>query len=302
MKKVVFYFEAEWAFGSIHYELFKYLFAHGYNCHLLSWDRRCTREEILELDSHIDFWVTCTQGFKHLAYDLNAIKPERAVIIAHSIIDLNFHLNNYGHVDFDRFLNYGVVSDHILQYSNKVGIQRTPLICPLGINYHTYYSTPSEELQTIGYAGSMKGDHFGLGVDIKRGYLVEEVAKRTGLKFKVAQNYHKSFVTMAGFYKNVDCIIASSIEEGAGLPVLEAGAAGKLVLSTPVGHWNDRIADKGGITLPIPENEFIEKCCEILNFYKNNQSEYKNRCLQIQEHAKSYDWTNFIDSWIKVLK
>lgn len=300
MKKIVFFFESEWAFGSIHYELSKYLFSYGYNCHLLSWDRQCTREEILELDDHIDFWVTCTQGYKHLAYELNAIKPERVVIMIHSIVDLNSHLQQYGDQDFDRFLNYGAVSKYLQEYSAKIGINRIPLLCPVGINYHTFNSEPSNHLETIGYAGSMTGHHFGLGTDIKRGYLVQEVARRTGLKFKVAHTYHKSFITMGGFYKNVDCIIMSSTEEGAGLPVLEAGAAGKLVLGTPVGHWNARVADKGGITLPLLEVEFVEKCVEILNYYKNNPTEYKNRCLQIQEHAKSYDWSNYVDSWIEL--
>ena len=301
MKKVVFYFEAEWAFGSIHYELFKYLFSLGYNCHLLSWDRRCTREEILELDSHVDFWVTCTQGYRHLGYGLNAVRPERVVIIVHSIVDLNEFIQNHGYNDFDRFKNYGAVSDYLISYSEKVGVVRKPNLCPLGINYHTFYNQPSKQLSTIGYAGKLVGKHFGLGRDIKRGYLVEQVANKTGLQLKVAETYHKSFVTMSGFYKNVDCVIMSSTEEGAGLPVLEAGAAGKLVLGTPVGHWNDRIADKGGITLPLPEEEFVNKCVEILNYYKNNPTEYVNRCLQIQEHAKSYDWSNYIDYWLKVL-
>lgn len=302
MKKVVFFFESEWAFGSIHYELFKHLFAQGYNCHLLSWDRQCTKEEILELDGHIDFWVSCTQGYRHLAYGLGVVKPERVVIIAHSIMDINEFVHQFGYDDFYRFLNYGAVSEYVRNHSINAGITRVPLVCPLGINYHTFYTEPSKELKTIGYAGSMNGMHFGLGRDIKRGYLVEEVARRTGLEFRIAQTYHRSFITMSGFYKNVDCIIMASTEEGAGLPVLEAGAAGKLVLGTPVGHWPVRIAGKGGITLPLPEEEFLNKCVETLTYYKNNPLEYRNRCLQIQEHAKSYDWSNYIEAWLEVLK
>jgi glycosyltransferase involved in cell wall biosynthesis len=278
------------------------LFSLGYNCHLLSWDRRCTREEILELDSHIDFWVTCTQGFKHLHYGLNAVQPERVVVILHSIIDVIEHVNQYGTSDFEKFLNYGATSQYLVDFSLKANIKRTPVLTPLGINYHTYYAEPSKQLQSIGYAGKMTGNHFGLGSDIKRGYLVQEVANRTGLQLKVAETYHKSFISMSGFYKNVDCVIMSSSEEGGGLPVLEAGAAGKLVLGTPVGHWLSRVADKGGITMPIREDEFVNKCVETLTYYKNNPNEYINRCLQIREHAKSYDWSNYIEYWLKVLQ
>jgi glycosyltransferase involved in cell wall biosynthesis len=136
----------------------------------------------------------------------------------------------------------------------------------------------------------------------KRGYLVREVAQRAGLEFKVAQYYHNSFVTMGGFYKNVDCIIMASTEEGAGLPVLEAGAAGKLVIGTPVGHWPQRVQDKGGIEVSIPEEQFVQECVEILTYYKNHPAEYRNRCAQIQEHAKTYDWSNYLQPWLDVLQ
>lgn len=312
MKKVVFFFEPDWAFGSVHYELFKYLWPEGYNCHLLAWNKPYTVEELQELDRHVDFWVTTPHGYRYLEYVYCAIPAERVVVIAHAPLDLEELAHHHGLKDFDRFRGYGVVSEYLKDYSIKMGITRQPIVCPVAINYHTYYNTPSLELRRVGYAGTFHEREEFSEADInsklaqpkfkKRGYLVRDVAVKAGLEFLVAQHYHNSFVTMGGFYKNVDCVIMASTEEGAGLPVLEAGAAGKLVIGTPVGHWPQRVGDKGGIVVPIPEKEFVEQCVEILMYYKNHPAEYRNRCLQIQEHAKTYDWSHYLQPWINVLQ
>ena len=140
------------------------------------------------------------------------------------------------------------------------------------------------------------------GIIIKRSFLVEESAKNANLNFIAAQHNITTHVTMPGFYKSIDCLIASSTAlEAGGLPVLEAGAAGRLVISTPVGHWDEKVGFKGGISVPIPEQEFIDKTTEVLIYYKNNQSEYNNRCEQIQEYSRRYDWSNVIEHWVKLI-
>ena len=301
----------EWAFGSIHYELSKYLFADGYNCALLPWNTSYTYEEFQELNNHNDLWVTNQHGYIHLSRTYN-IDPQKCVVIAHAKSDIDELIQHTGIEAYTEFRRYGVISNFLKEYSASIGIDRIPEICLLGINYHSFYNNPNFELKTIGYAGKYHDrddlsdhpeDNWLVQVkNLKRSYLVKECANRAGLNFVVAEQYHNSFVTMPGFYKNIDCVIIPSLYEGAGLPALEAGAAGKLVMGTPVGHWQEKIGIKGGIELPFPENEFIEKTVEILLYYKNNPTEYRNRCLQIQEHAKTYDWSVVIDSWINLLQ
>ena len=310
MKNITFFMEPDWAFGSIHYELSKYLWAEGYNCSLLPWNRSYTYEEFQELNNHNDLWVTNQHGYRFLKGSYN-IDPQKCIVITHAKIDIDELIQYNGVDEFSQFRKYGVVSNFLKEYSASVGISRIPELCPLGINYNTFYTTPNFKLTTVGYAGAFQErdglleypeDSWPVQLKhLKRSYLVKECAEKAGLNFSVAQTYHNSFVTMPGFYKSVDCIITPSLNEGAGLPVLEAGAAGKLVLGTPVGHWYEKIGVKGGIELPFPENEFIEKTVEILNYYKNNPTEYHNRCLQIQEHSKTYDWSNFIESWVNLL-
>ena len=106
---------------------------------------------------------------------------------------------------------------------------------------------------------------------------------------------------MQGFYPTVDAVIVASSEEGAGLPALEASAAGKLVISTPVGLWITKSGDSGH-TVPIEETEFMSETLKLIEYYKANPEAYREKCLSTQEHAKKYDWSNVIHHWIELLK
>jgi glycosyltransferase involved in cell wall biosynthesis len=311
MKRVVFYFEPNWAFGTVHYELFKYLWGYGFNCHLLPWNQSYTREEMLELNETTDLFVTTPHGWRFLGYNYKTVKPEQCVIISHAKLDMTELIHYHGFEDFDKFHRYACVSQWLVDLSKELGISRPAELTPVAINFNTFYSPPNDRLRVVGYTGSFhQKQEFGQDMIEsslaqpkyhKRGWLVKEAVDRAGLEFKVAQPYHHSFITMPGFYKRIDAIVAASTEEGAGLPVMEGGAAGKLVISTAVGHWNTRIGDSGGYAVPIEEQEFLEKTVEILSFYKNNPDQYRKRCLEIQEHAKSYDWKYVIDKWVDIL-
>ena len=297
MKKIVFYMEPTWAYGSIHYELCKYLWGYGFNCQLLPWNQSYTLPEMQELIDTTDLIVTTPHGWRLLGYNYKVFTPEQCVIISHSKLDMDELIHYHGRGDFDKFHKYGAVSNWLADVSLQLGITRPAFVTPLGINTHTYYSKPNDSLQTV---GCMNIGQVGVHQNIKRPWLLESAAQQAGLTLKAAAPYHHSFITMPGFYKSVDAILVASTEEGAGLPVLEAGAAGKLVISTPVGHWN-RVSDVGACAVPIPEFEFIEKTVELLSYYKANPEKYRQRCLEIQHHAQSYDWKYVIDKWVEIL-
>jgi len=311
MKRVVFYFEPNWAFGTVHYELFKYLWGYGFNCHLLPWNQSYTREEMLELNETTDLFVTTPHGWRFLGYDYKTVAPEQCVIISHAKLDMTELIHYHGFDDFNKFYKYGCVSQWLVDLSAELGITRPAELTPVAINYNTFYSPPNDRLRVVGYTGSfhqkqefsqdMVASQLAQPKYHKRGWLVKEAVDRAGLEFKVAQPYHHSFITMPGFYKRIDAVVAASTEEGAGLPVMEGGAAGKLVISTAVGHWNTRIGNAGGYAVPADEQEFLEKTVEILSYYKDNPEKYRQRCLEIQHHAQSYDWKYVIDKWVNIL-
>jgi len=310
-KRIVFYFEPNWAFGVVHYELCKYLWEYGFDCHLLPWNKSYTREEMWELNESTDLFVTTPHGWRFLGYDYQTVRPEQCVIISHAKLDMTELIHYHGKDDFDKFYKYGAVSNWLIDVGKELGITRESHLCPVAINTNAFYNEPSQYLQSVGYTGSFHQKDEFPAEDVasqlaqpkyhKRGWLVKKAVETAGLEFKVAQPYHNSYITMPGFYKRIDAVISASTEEGAGLPVLEGGAAGKLVIGTAVGHWNERVGEKGGNVVPIPEDEFLARTVEVLHYYKNNPVKYRERCAEIQAHAESYDWKYVIDRWVNIL-
>lgn len=292
--RVMFYTEPEWAFGAIHYELTKYLHTHGINATVLNWERSYTQQEITELANNVDLFVSSPYGVDILI-GRYGVAPEQCVAVAHAVWDLN-HLVKYDSGVLERLHGYSVVSDWLADQSGAMGITRTPTVTPVGINYDSFYTEPSTGLKTVGFAGATDNVHR----DIKRWWLAEQVAQDAGLEFKLAQGYHNSYATMPGYYKTVDALIVASTEEGAGLPALEASAAGKLVISTPVGTWKSQ-AGTSGHTVPVDESEFLKQTVELLNFYKLNPEAYAEKCISTQQHAKQYDWSKVIGYWVSLL-
>lgn len=300
MKNVVFFTEPEWAFGAIHYDLAKYLFQYGYNCQLLSWKKGYTVQEMIELDTVTDLYLTNPHGYRYLVHNFARVRPNKVVVVTHGKLDLDDLINHHGYDDFDRFRRFAGVSKWMSDVAKSKGVKREMEIAPLGINYQSFYSSPSLELRTVGYAGAYTANNVHHGV--KRVHLIEQAVHKAGLALKASQSYNNTFITMPGFYRSVDAVIIASSEESAGLPALEAGASGKLVITTPVGHYNSRITSLGADCVPIDENQFVEQTAALLIKYKEDRNLYTKRCLEIQSHAKTYDWHYVIDRWIDLLK
>lgn len=307
MKRIIFYCEPNWAFGSIHTELMKYLWAQGQDCKILPWNQSYTQAELREQDQCCDLWVTTPHGWRFLGYNYGTVAKNKCAVIAHARLDIAELIHHHGVDDWREFYSWGVVSSWLADVSQSLGVPRTPIILPLGVNCNSFRMPVSPELKTVGYAGHFNHEHDFSPQEIssslaqpkyhKRAWLIEQVCQELGLEFRVAQNYHNSYVTMPGFYQSVDAVVIASTEEGAGLPALEAGAAGRLVISTPVGHWHERVGARGGISVEIPREQFVSQTHTLLQYYKSHPREYQNRCLTIQQHAQTYDWQHVIDTW-----
>jgi glycosyltransferase involved in cell wall biosynthesis len=296
MKRVVFFTETEWAFGVIHYELTKYLFCHDITATVMPWNKQYSQLEVTELSNTIDYFVATPHGIAILI-DSYQVAPEKCIAVAHARMDIEClvtFLPEYR----ARLAGYSVVSDWLKQQSIELGVERIPAVTPIGINYKSFFNWPSRELRTVGYAGAINPDN--IHRHIKRPWLIQQAAAAAGLDLKIAHGYHNSWVTMPGYYKTVDAVVIASTEEGAGLPALEAAAAGKLVISTPVGIWLAQAGDSGH-TVPIEETAFVEATVGWLNHYRDNPVEYQIKCAETQQHARRYDWANVIHHWIELI-
>src|SRR5262249_39672964 len=138
------------------------------------------------------------------------------------------------------------------------------------------------------------------GIEWKRGHLAEAAARQADLPFKVAgaTPNQLSFHDMPDFYQSVDAVLTSSVSEAAPLPVMEAAAAGRLVIGTPVGHFPLKAYQGAGILAPIEADKFVAFVAATLLHYKRDPAAYVTKCLAMQESARQSDWQYCIDEWI----
>ena len=144
------YTEPEWAFGSIHYELTKHLFAHGINATVLNWERSYNQQEITELAGNTDYFHSSPYGVNLLITNYG-IAPEQCIATVHAKWDLN-HLIEYGADMVNRLHGYTAVSEWLVEQSAQAGIARVPTVTPVAINYDTFHHAPAQRLQTVGFA------------------------------------------------------------------------------------------------------------------------------------------------------
>ena len=298
VKRVLFFTGTAWAFGSVHFELVKYLHSRGLVADVLDFGRVYNRDEMAMMGQYYDCIVGVV-GETWPLTDTYGIPHEKIVAIAHGEYDLQHALETRPPEELDRFAGYGVISEWLLQLSADLGIRRVPKIVKYGVNYQRFLASLSSELRVVGYGGSMHRTD-PAGVDWKRGVLAQEAAEAAGLVFTPAGQFH--FLAMAQYYRKVDAVLVTSLREGFGLPAMEAAAAGRLIISTPVGGFPDQAALGAGITAPLGADEYKEFVTDKLIYYKDHPADYVEMCRQIQQAASCLDWEHTIDDWIDLIK
>lgn len=298
MIKVLFYTQNRWAFGSIHHALAKELFKHNIYANLLDWTQPYTADEFRLLNKTYDVFVTNPEAV--LSLHSRGVPLNKIVTIAHGQWDLLLARHHNGVEFYKELKGYAVISNVLKQKSLEFGIGRIPDITPLGIHFDTFYDKISNRLSVVGYAGQKECINF-FKQEIKRAKLVElATTDIQGISLVTHGDYNH--LCMPGYYKDIDCLIMASTEEAGGLPVMEAAAAGRLVMGTYVGYFEHN-ADKGaGIGLPIDASEFITKAREHIIYFRDNPIQYRQKCESIQQFAReNYDWSNVVKHWIQVL-
>jgi hypothetical protein len=100
----------------------------------------------------------------------------------------------------------------------------------------------------------------------------------------------------------VDAVLVSSLTEGAGLPAREAAAAGRLVISTPVGDFPLLTSQGIGIIAPIEARKYKNFVTATLKHYKESPVELVEACHKVQDAARQRDWQYMIDHWIELIE
>ena len=294
--KIAFFTYPEWAFGAIHDALCKELYKNGIYAHIINWERQYTVEEFQSFMKLFDYFCTvpgnavpCLNGY--------GVPNERIIAVAHGRYDLQSglaHNNKY-----DEFAKLGGVSPDLAEYAKMSGITREMVIAKNGIHFDNFYAPASKELKVIGYGGALEyKNHLDGNKDLKRGYLIKSVSD--GLNLPVHLVTRRHYLGMPAYYPDVDCVMVSSTEESCGLPLMEAAAAGRLPISTPVGVSRD-YENAPGIVLPFDESEYVSGAVNAMHRLSMASDEFHRMCLEAQEFARAnYDWSVRISDWVKL--
>lgn len=298
MVKVLFFFENAWAFGSIHNALAKELYSHGIHTDIIDWGNQYIVEEFDFLNSVYDYFVTIPSVAMHL-YQYCGIPMEKIVAVGHGQVDILKALDEHGKDLFNQIKKYAVISNTLKKKSIEFGVERIPEVTKTAVHFDMFYSKPADSLKTIGYGGAKEAyDYY--GNEIKRGYLVENVVNEIDkIDLKTTSKYNN--YCMPGYYKTIDGLVVSSTQEAGCLPALEAAAAGRLVMGTPVGFLGEDGEKGAGILLPMEENNFKQKLKDTIEMYRDDSQLYKSKCEEIQTFAREhYDWRSVIYDWVQL--
>ena len=153
-KKLLVYGYKRWSHGRVYYDVSKLLHERGYIVDIIDWLVPHSPNKFTQLLSHYDFIITSPDGVGVLVNNYG-VPYERIIALTHGEHDMRALLKANGQDVFDKFANYGVVSEFLYSASLTSGVKRVPVIAPLGINYSEFYSDISDRLTTVGYTSSM---------------------------------------------------------------------------------------------------------------------------------------------------
>jgi glycosyltransferase involved in cell wall biosynthesis len=299
MKKVLFYTLDKWAFGSLHHSLIKELYKHGVYGGLLDWTQQYTVEEFKLLCKSYDVIVTMPDAVMHL-HNNYLVPLNKIIAVAHEQWDL-YLANRDCNIEFiEKLKDNAVISNILVTTSKNLEIKRVPKIVNAGICFDNFYRPISQNLKRIGHGGETQKLNF-FGVDRKRGHLVKKAIEGiNNVELVMHSFYH--YMCMPAYYETMDCMVMTSLEEAGGMPAMEAAAAGRLVIGTPVGYFEEHGPKGGGIVAPLEEEAFVKKLKDTLMFYRDNPTIYQIRCQQVQQYARdNYDWSKKIQPWLELL-
>lgn len=298
MKRILFFTQNRWAFGSIHHGLAKEMWKHGHYANLLDWTIGYTVEEFRLMRDSYDVFVTMPDAVLSLHYKYG-VELERIVTVAHGQWDILLAKQQADQDFYPKLKGFGVISQILKRKCEEWRISRIPDVVELGIHTSVYSGSIPDKLKVVGYGGGGETRNW-FGQEIKRPKLVERVVEAAGLELKKHQFYNH--LAMPGYYRRVDAVVMSSVEEAGGLPMMECAAAGRLPIGTPVGYFEDNAKKGGGVLVPLDEEEFLETTKLILNDFKNDPRAYRQKCERVREYAiQNYDWSVKIGDWINLL-
>ena len=297
---IVLFTQNRWAFGNIHHSLAKYLYQHKIYAEVVDFTVSYKQDEFVLLNEWADFFITNPDAVQPLqSYN---IPSEKIIAVAHARWDIQRALHQDPSI-FDNVKEYCVVSKYLQEFSKQIGIRRNPLYLPVGIFTDKYFFDNFENNSefVVGYAGAFVSQNWE-GKEIKRGYLVERIVnelKTEGYSISFRPHNFYMWQSMPAYYRYINALLVTSTEEGAGLPFMEALAAGKHVITTDVGYVRE---DPYFFNFKVEVNDDIEKTVtdfkECLKTLLECSCEKRKKMSEYNRFiSRYYDWEHRGKYW-----
>lgn len=299
MKKILFFIHNGWAFGNIHNELRKCLYPE-YDCDYLCWSQSYTQETFNYLIDKYDlFWSTPEGAFS--LHNLYGVPLDKIVGMAHQDWDIYHPLaSGVPKEHYSALRGYAVVGPKLLTVSLAYDIARIPAILPVGVHVRNYERPMSTEVKKLGYFGRL--ERWDRTIDVKRGRLALEVAKRTGMEVVAPQFVQEiHYLASDRLYREIDLLMFCSLVEGQPCVAFEAMAAGVPVLGTDAGLFGSLATGGGGGVLPYEEDKFVAEAVEVIHALQSNHELYAMMHRAALQTASTFDWAVLKPQWLEYL-
>lgn len=284
--KLAIFVDTGWSLGQIYREV-----AQAVGADLMDWQTPYPPSSF----SQYDRILTLPHAGSTFLVTQHGVPREKIILVAHAECDIQQLLRRERGDTWGRYAGYAVVSDTLACSSLSLGITRVPTVLRQGIPCDVYDMPIPERLRTVGYAALMERTNE-YAVEIKRGSLAKKAAARAGLNFKIATGHTRE--QMPDFYRGVDALILSSLQEGGAMPPYEAAAAGRLVIGTPVGDFPRLCLEGMDILGPLNDRAFEDFAVAELLKYKSDIGLFHMRCDSIKSSARcNRDWNVVMPEW-----
>jgi len=296
MKKILFFVENNWSFGRIHNDLIKTLYPE-FHCDILDWRISYNLEDMARFLDLYDYMVTTPHGAMVLNSSYH-VPLSRIGAVAHSNSDLQhiLYTHKLDQKFFDKVKSYATISPIIRTLSIAHVIKRLPRLVNVGCFNDLHIKNKSKQLTRIGYVGMIHRSFEEEKFDIKRGYLVAQIAQKLNLPLIHYKDQH--FYCSRSMYCDFDLLMFSSLTEGLPTTILESFSSGTPVIGTNTGIFPELAKSGGGIVLPFEEKDYTEQAIETLIDLKNNPEKYQHMAECALEQSKQHDWSVARNSWI----
>ena len=266
LPKIAIWTGNNWAMGKIHNDLIQYM-SKWYDFHFYDW---CNCKH------NTDLW----DGKEWKNYDIilgtttvtsELVKFRGSDILTQQLLDkfiavAHYPIFNHPHfteivTDYKGVTHGGISQEVVDNMEREFGVKSNLL--PTGINLTNFY--PTRVIKSILKIGFVGNPNCGIShwCSNKRPDMFLEICAQAGVEAVCI--YGKPYTLYGKLYDDIDMLICTSLFEGAGQGIMEAGACNIPVISTKAGYAK--------YLTHIKTFETVEEAVEIIKYYQDHPDE-----------------------------